>query len=196
MRHPSHPSSQDGLRCGFTLIELVFVLAITGMVFGTAIYMISSPQIEKEIRETHHGIEDLVLRARAMSYSYQQPFVVELRAREVRLRPLASPEAEIEQDLTEDAANKGGALRSLDSMSWPVVFPIDPKYLLSVRRWNSVGFIELEDDDVEYWIHQPNSPCEPMALQLVSEEDQALLSREYHPLTAKAVDLEMAIGNQ
>jgi prepilin-type N-terminal cleavage/methylation domain-containing protein len=196
MRHSFHPSHQGRLRRGFTLIELVFVLAITGMVFGTAIYMISSPQIEKEIRETHHGIEDLVLRARAMSYSYQQPFVVELRAREVRLRPLASPEAEIVQDLTEEIANNGGALRSLDSMSWPVVFPIDPKYLLSVRRWNSGGFIELEDDDVEYWIHQPNSPCEPMALQLVSEEDQALLSREYHPLTAKAVDLEMAIGNQ
>lgn len=196
MHHRFHPSNQGRLRCGFTLIELVFVLAITGMVFGTAIYMISSPQIEKEIRETHHGIEDLVLRARAMSYSYQQPFVVELRADEVRLRPWASPDAEIAQDLTEDLSNNGGALRSLDSMSWPVVFALDPKYVLSVRRWNSGGFIELEDDDVEYWIHQPNSPCEPMALQLVSEEDQALLSREYHPLTAKAVDLEMAIGNQ
>lgn len=199
MRHrPLSFAPERSLR-GFTLIELVFVLAISGFVFGTAIYMISAPQVEKELRETHHGIEDLALRARAMSYSYQQPFMVELRANEVLLRPLAAPRNETEEEFLEaleDGSNDRSALRPIDSMSWPVSFPIDPKYVLSVKRWNSDFFVELEEDDVEYWIHQPNSPCEPLAIQLVSEEDQALLSREYHPLTAKAVDLEMAIGNQ
>ena len=196
MRHCLSSSGRVKLCRGFTLIELIFVLAISGFVFGTAIYMISTVDAEKEIRETHHGIEDLALRARAMSYSYQQPFLVEFRSNEVLLRPLATPDEEIEEEILEELDNEERALRPINSMSWPVAFPIDPKYVLSVKRWNSDIFIELEDDDVEYWIHQPNSPCEPLAIQLVSDEDQALLSREYHPLTAKAVDLEMAIGNQ
>lgn len=195
MRSAQTRSDQGQPRAGFTLIELVFVLAITSVVFGTAIYMISSPKIEKEIREAHSGIEDLVLRARAMSYSYQQPFLIEITESQVRLMPLASPETFTGEDLSEGPGS-GGALRPLDSMSWPVVFEIDPKYVLSIQRWNSDGFYEVSDDRVERWIHEPNSPCEPVAIQLVSEEDQALLSRTYHPLTAKAVDLEMAIGNQ
>lgn len=191
---PSDPSSAT-LRQGFTIIELVFVMAITSVVFGTALYVLSSPKIEEEIRETHAGIEDLVLRARAMSYSYQQPFVVELREGEVRMMPLAMPEELAEEDLP-GAMGQPDALRPLDSMSWPVVFPLDPKYELAVRRWNYTNFLEVRNNIVERWVHEPNSPCEPMAIQLTSAEDQAFLSRQYHPLTGKAVDLEMAIGNQ
>lgn len=182
-------------RRGFTLIELVFVMAISTMVFGTAIYLISTPNIEKEIREAHGEIEDLALRARAMAYSYQTPFVVEFRANEVRLMPLSMPGEGFEAQ-EEMETRPPDSLRSLDSMAWPVVYQIDPKYELSLLRWNSADFLRVEDNEVERWIHQPNTPCEPMAVSLYSEEDQAFLSREYHPLTAKAVDLEMAIGNQ
>ncbi|MBT7215413.1 MAG: hypothetical protein HN869_09420, partial [Verrucomicrobia bacterium] len=59
-------------------MELIVVMAITSIVFGAAAFMISIPNIEKDIREAHSGIENLALRARAMSHSYQQPFVIEL----------------------------------------------------------------------------------------------------------------------
>jgi len=183
------------LRRGFTLIELVFVMMITAVVFGTAMYMISTPKIEQEIREAHGEIEDLVLQARAMSYSYQQPFVVELREGEVRLMPLALPENSMEEGEA-GGADQGGALQSIDSMSWPVVVLLDPKYELSVKRWNYDFFLEVSNNVVERWVHVPNGPCEPMAIQLTSTQEQAFLSREYHPLTGKAIDLEMAIGNQ
>ncbi|MGD1978441.1 MAG: prepilin-type N-terminal cleavage/methylation domain-containing protein [Akkermansiaceae bacterium] len=182
------------VRRGFTLIEMIVVLAITAMVVGTSIYMVSAPRVEEEIREAHSGIEDLVLRARAMAYSYQQPFVVEITNSEARLMPFAQPLELVDEEVP-DNFQSGGALRSLDSMEWPVVFEIDPKFIVSIRRWNSDGFYEVDNRTVETWIHHPNSPCEPIAIQLYSEEDDALLSREYHPLTAKAVDLEMAIGN-
>jgi type II secretory pathway pseudopilin PulG len=195
MCHSPQPHHPGTLRRAFTIIELVFVMAITSVVFGTALYVISSPKIEKEIREAHAGIEDLVLRARAMAYSYQQPFVVELREGEVRMMPLAQPEGVIESDLP-GGAGQPSSLRSLDSMSWPVIYRLDPKYELAVRRWNYDNFLGVRNRVVERWIHEPNSPCEPMAIQLRSVEDQAFLSREYHPLTGKAVDLEMAIGNQ
>ncbi len=180
---------------GFTLIELIFVMGITVIVFGVATYMISTPNMEREVREAHNGIEDLALRARAMSYSYQQPFVVELREGEVRLMPLARPGDQIAQEVSEQVGEKS-ALRRLDSMSWPIVFKIDPQYTMSVRRWNSFDFKVVDGSIVERWIHQPNSPCEPLAIELVTDDGLVYLSREFHPLTAKAIDLEMAIGNQ
>jgi prepilin-type N-terminal cleavage/methylation domain-containing protein len=180
---------------GFSLIELIFVLAIAVIVFGTATYMISTPKIEQKIRENHSGIEDFALQARAMSYSYQQPFVVEFREGEVRMMPLARPEDEIAQEQNEELGTPA-SLKPLDSMSWPRVFRFDEEYELSVRRWNSNVYKVVRDDTVERWIHTPNSPCEPLAVQLVSREGNALLSRSFHPLTAKAIDEEMAIGNQ
>lgn len=182
-------------RAGFTLMELIVVMAIVSIFFGAAMMMMSSPRLEKEIREAHHGIEDLALQARAMSYSYQQAFVIELREGEVRMMPLATPEDEIENELSEEMSTPA-SLKPLDSMSWPRVFKIDPKYTLWVRRWNSNNYERVTDNTIERWIHQPNSPCEPLAVQLISENGDALLSRAFHPLTAKATDEEMTIGNQ
>ncbi len=180
---------------GFSLLELIVVMAITSIVFGAAAFMISIPNIEKDIREAHSGIENLALRARAMSHSYQQPFVIELSEGEARLMPMARPEDELVPEPLEQVGERS-ALRSLDSMSWPVVYKIDPKYRMAVRRWNSNDFQIVSDNVVETWIHQPNSPSEPLAIELVSEAGDAYLSREFHPLTAKATDFEMAIGNQ
>lgn len=187
-----HPSGSHG---GFSLLELIVVMAITSIVFGAAAFMISIPNIEKDIREAHSGIEDLALRARAMSHSYQQPFVIELSEGEARLMPMARPEDELAPEPLEQIG-ESSALRPLDSMSWPVVYKIDSKYQMAVRRWNSNDFQIISDNIVETWIHQPNSPSEPLAIELVSEEGDAYLSREFHPLTAKAIDFEMAIGNQ
>jgi prepilin-type N-terminal cleavage/methylation domain-containing protein len=195
MRYSSSKIVSRGIRQGFTLLELIFVMGITAIVFGTAVYMVSTPNMEKEVREAHSGIENLALRARAMSYSYQQPFIIEFREGEVRLMPMASPESESADEISEIVGEKS-ALRRLDSMSWPVVFKIDPQYTLSVRRWNSNVFKPVDGNVVETWIHQPNSPCEPFAVELASEDGLVYLSREFHPLSANATDLEMAIGNQ
>ena len=79
MRSPSHTVNPERSHSGFTLLELIVVMAIMVIVFGSAAYMISIPNLEKDIREAHSDIEGLALRARAMSHTYQTPFVVELR---------------------------------------------------------------------------------------------------------------------
>ncbi len=72
------------------------------------------------------------------------------------------------------------------------------KTTAAIRIGIRKSFKIVSDNVVERWIHQPNSPCEPLAVELVSDDEdgQAFLSREFHPLTAKAIDLEMAIGTQ
>lgn len=110
------------------------------------------------------------------------------------MMPLAQPEDKVAEELSENLGTPP-SLKPLDSMSWPRVYKIDPKYALWVRRWNSNDFKLVGENTVERWIHQPNSPCEPLAIQLISENGDAILSRAFHPLTAKATDEEMTINN-
>ncbi|YCM44992.1 prepilin-type N-terminal cleavage/methylation domain-containing protein [Verrucomicrobiaceae bacterium 227] len=190
-RLPNNPSDKL-IRPGFSLIEIVVVLAIVAVMFGTAMMMVSSPQQEAEIREVHSDIEDLARQAREMSFSYQQPFVVELREGEVLMRPLANPDARIVDDLSESTSTNSG-LKELETMSWPRVVTIDPKYELWVLRWGQQNFTYVTGETVESWIHTPNSPCEPVVIKLVSTDGNTLLSRKYHPLTAVATDDELEI---
>ena len=177
---------------GFSLIEIVVVLAIIAVMFGTAMMMVSSPQQEAEIREVHNDIEDLARQAREMSFSYQQPFVVELREGEVLMRPLANPNARIVDELSEAPMENRG-LKELETMKWPRVVTIDPKYELWVLRWGQQNFTFVTGEVVESWVHTPNSPCEPVIIKLVSRDGNSLLSRKYHPLTAMATDDELEI---
>lgn len=178
---------------GFSLIEVVVVIAIIGIMFGTAIMMVSSPQQEAKIREAHSEIEDLARQAREMSVSYQQPFVVELREGEVHMMPLARPQERIVEDLSEATEDQKAGLKKLESMSWPRVVTLDPEYELWVLRWGQQFYQLVEEDTVERWIHTPNSPCEPLSIKLVSRDGSSLLSRTYHPLTAMAEDEELEI---
>lgn len=177
---------------GFSLVEVVIVLAIAAIMFGTAMMMVSSPQQEARIREVHGDIEDLARQAREMSFSYQQPFVVEFREGVVTMKPLASPDSQIVEDLP-DAGTPPSGLRNLDSMKWPRTLNISDDYALSILRWGQQNYLEIKDDVVVQWIHTPNTPCEPMIIKLTSRDGNTMLSRKYHPLTAMATDDELEI---
>ena len=192
MRHLPNTSYFKPAHRGFSLIEIVVVLAIIAVMFGTAAMMVSSPQQEAEIREVHNDIEDLARQAREMSFSYQQPFVVELREGEVLMRPLANPDARIVGELSESSSTNS-SLKELETMKWPRVVTIDPKYELWILRWGQQNYTYVTGDTVENWVHTPNSPCEPVVIKLVTRDGNSLLSRKYHPLTAVATDDELEI---
>ncbi len=179
---------------GFSLIEIVVVLAITAIVFGSAAYMLNTPKDEARIREAHDGIEDLALQARTFSFNYQQPFVMELKEGQIFMRPLANPRTREE---SEDDQFSGAptSLKSLTEFNWPRSFIIPAEYELWVKRFGQKDYKLVSERITERWIHQPNSPCEPIEIKLISTDGRSFLSRKYHPLTAKATDLEMAIGN-
>ena len=168
------------------------MLAIVAVMFGTAMMMVSSPQQEAEVREIHNDIEDLARQAREMSFSYQQPFVVELREGEVLMMPLANPDERIIDEFSDEPPQSSG-LKDLETMKWPRVVTIDPKYELSILRWGQKYYSILEGEKVERWIHTPNSPCEPVIIMLASRDGNTILSRKYHPLTAVATDDELTI---
>lgn len=184
---PFHPRHH---RAGFSLLEIVVVLGLAGVILGTAVFMVGTPQAEQALREEHAKIENFVRQGRALAVTYQQPFVVELLKGEVRLRPYSDPEQDSRYAGEETQAS---SLKPLDEMEWPRIEMINEDYEISVRRWGQQNALVLENEKPQIWILEPQGLCEPLSVRLSKDFGDISLARVYHPLTGVAEDEEMTI---
>jgi type II secretion system protein H len=174
-------------RRGFTLLELVVVLAIASLVMGGAIGMLVYSSDERALREASTEIEAMAKRARASAILNQTPYALEFSEGGVRMMPLA--EAGGEED-----AQGSGRRRSGDEA--PVGgerldFRLDRGMDLHVRRWGARGWDHVAKRVVHVWRFDPDGLCEPLGVRLVVGKNW--IEDEYHPLTAAIRDSQMEI---
>ena len=74
---------------GFSLIEIVVVLAIIGLFMGGALGLMAFSSNERALRNTSGEIELLAKRARTIAILRQTPYALEFREGSIRLLPLA-----------------------------------------------------------------------------------------------------------
>ena len=74
---------------GFTLLEIVIVLAIAALMMGGAVGLMVYSSDERVLRNSSGEIEVLAKRARTTAILLQTPYALEFRERVVRLLPLA-----------------------------------------------------------------------------------------------------------
>ena len=120
---------------GFTLIEIVMVLAIAAIVMGGAVGLMVYSSDERVLRNASGEIELLAKRARTIAILQQTPYALEFREGVVRLLPLAASRAWMRRKpsaATASAANRssrtGGERRQINLEGGMEVF---------IRRWNS-----------------------------------------------------------
>lgn len=178
---------------GFSLVEIVVVLGITAMMLGTAMFIMSTPNEERELREEHGKIEDLVRQGRALAVSYQQTFVLELSEGQAALRPLTMPGNESEFDYTGEESRVSG-LKPLEDQKWPRVEELSLNYQLEVRRWGKLNFDPVIEKRTEQILLEAGGMFEPISVLLSKDERANSLSRVYHPLTGLAEDEELTIS--
>jgi prepilin-type N-terminal cleavage/methylation domain-containing protein len=169
-------------RAGFTLLELVIVLAIASVVMGGVVgYMIYSAD-ERVLRDTSGEIELLAKRARTTSILHQTPYALEFREGVVRMLPLAQAGRDekrttggrrIGGEPEEEAAAAGGESHS---------YQLDPAMKIFVKRWDSDKWIPTEKDTVHIWRFDPDGLSEPISVRYALEKSWA--EDTYHPLTA------------
>lgn len=166
---------------GFTLIEIVMVLAIAAVIMGGAVGMMIYSSDERALRDTSGEIELLAKRARTISILHQAPYALEFREGAVRLLPFAqaglderkngrrhSDEVERVSETAELSANRQLALDS--GMS------------VSIRRWNSDTWQATSKNAVHVWRFDPDGLCEPISVRL--DYGNSWAEDTYHPLTA------------
>lgn len=171
---------------GFTLIEIVLVLAIAAIIMGGAVGMMIYSSDERLLGDASGEIEILAKRARTTAILQQTPYALEFRQGIVRMLPLA--QAGRDEKRTVGGRRIGGEPVEEDAGDrWELT--LDNGMQVLVRRWNSGAWLPTVKNDVHVWRFDPNGLCEPLSVRL--EIDKSWSVDTYHPLTAAIRESEL-----
>ncbi len=186
------------VRAGFSLLEIVVVLALVALLMGGAIAVMVAASSDRQLRGMSTEIETMAKRARAVSLLQQTPYAVEFTWGRVRMLPLAEVGMEgkelIEAQAALAAAEEQAGVPVEMRRRTPVrsEIAVGGGVTLAIRRWGSEGFVPIADKRARMvWRFDPNGLCEPISVRLTQGANW--IEDEYHPLTAGVRDSAMSI---
>ncbi len=187
----SHPLMKQRNRRGFTLLEMVIVLALIGLAMGGAMALFITTSAERRLKGTAGDLELLAKRARAVSMVQQTPYAITIFSESVRLSPLV--EAGYTDDQLRERQDTEEAARDM-GLPAPKFSPVRESvslegYAVAVRRWGSDNWVSMLRNDPQVWRFDPNGVCEPMGIRV--EYDDGWIEMEFHPLNASIRDRSM-----
>lgn len=171
---------------GFTLIEIVMVLAIAAIVMGGAVGMMIYSSDERALRNASGEIELLAKRARTTAILQQTPYALEFRQGIVRLMPLALA-GRIERRTT--GGHRVGGEPETENIGEQWKYVLDGGMNVFVRRWNSNEWLPTGKNSIHVWRFDPNGLCEPLSVRLTL--DKSWCEDTYHPLTGSIRDSQL-----
>jgi prepilin-type N-terminal cleavage/methylation domain-containing protein len=171
---------------GFSLIEIVMVLALAAILMGGAVGLMVNASDEHAIRNTSGQIELLAKRARTIAMLKQTPYALEFRLGIVRLMPLA--EAGQSDDEKTASGHRIGGERVLKQGEQTQQCVLPGGMELWVRRWNSADWLPTGRKTFHIWRFDPNGLSEPLSVRLVLKNSWQ--EDTYHPLTATICDTQ------
>ena len=177
---------------GFTLLEIVIVLAVAAIITGGALSFMHYSSDERVLRDISGEVEVMAKRARTAAILQQTPYALEFRADGVRLMPLAETgELDRKTGLGNEIGGREVAEEGEEEKSEPIreelIYPDD--MAVSVRRWNTVAWIPMTRDALQIWRFDPDGLCEPVAVRYAIDKGWA--EDTYHPLTASIRDSQL-----
>ncbi len=159
---------------GFTLIEIVMVLAIAAVIMGGAVGLMALSSDERVLRNVSGEVEALAKRARTAAILHQTSYALEFSEHSIRMMSWArAANADNTAGKTEGAVNGIKDAGHVD---------LDEDVAVSVRRWNSDKWIPLAKNAVEIWRFDPDGLCEPVSVRYTRGKSSA--EDTFHPLTA------------
>ena len=181
----------DRTRGGFSLMEIVMVLAIAAMVMGGAVGLMVYHSSERELRRVSSEVEVLAKQARTISLLQQKPYAIQFVPGKVLLLPLAEITGMVEKS-TNSSPDDSGAPSNPEARA-PIHKEIDlkPEMEFSIRRWASDTWLQPDEKHSQVWRFDPNGLCEPIAIRMVY--DGSTMENDFHPLTASIRDSYMEI---
>jgi prepilin-type N-terminal cleavage/methylation domain-containing protein len=176
---------------GFTLLEMVIVLALIGLALGGAMALFITTSSERRLKGIAADLELLAKRARAVSMVQQTPYAITVFEDSARLSPWV--EAGYTDDQLRERQDRESA--ALDSgIPAPKFSPVRETvslegFALAVRRWGSDNWMPMLRSDPQVWRFDPNGICEPIGIR--AEYEDGWIEMEFHPLNASIRDRSM-----
>jgi prepilin-type N-terminal cleavage/methylation domain-containing protein len=180
---------------GFTLIEIVLVLALIALMVGGALGLMIASDDERVLRRSSVEIEALAKRARAVAALQQRPYALEFYEQTVTLMPLA--EAILEPRDREKAMEHQEAMIAEGGAPAPAFNPVHASWTVEedvrmfVRRWASDAWLPVDPKNRHVWRFEPEGFCEPVGVKF--QMGRSWLEAEFHPLTAGIRDQSQEI---
>lgn len=170
-------------RRGFTLLEIVIVLALAAVLMGGAVSIMVYSSSERTLRNAAGEIELLAKQARTSAILHQTSYALEFRQGIVRLIPLAQAAAD-----SLDAMKSGDDTTPAAGKKLQAV--LQDGIGLQIRRWNSNDWVSIVKDDADIWRFDPDGLCEPISIHLSYKD--SWIEETFHPLTASSIPEEKA----
>lgn len=173
-------------RGGFTLLEIVIVLSLSGLIVGGSLAIMNGRSSEQRLVEVSGKLEDLARRARTIAVVQQTPYVVALTEEGFFLHPWVEDgldEAEVAQ-LDLQLAETGVRRKPMRDKVL-----LDEDFTFEVMRWGTTRWSPLSRGARQVWRFDPNGLCEPITVKF--EFPDGWIQQEYHPLTASVREEEM-----
>jgi prepilin-type N-terminal cleavage/methylation domain-containing protein len=185
--HPkTNPRNSQGISSGFTLLEIIIVLAITAVVLGGAISYLILSSSERALNNTSGEIELLAKKARTAAILHQTPYAIEFRPGSVRLLPLIESG---KFDKTNILTNTG---ETTPHKTLREEIAIDSDISISIRHWNTSNFINPSETLIPVWRFDPDGLSEPISVRMTIENNYT--QDTYNPLNATISDTESEIN--
>ncbi len=176
-----------GLRGGFTLLEIVIVIAILAVMAGGTVGFLVMNASTRRLQRAATEVESMAKRARAVAMLRRTPYALYFCNGTVRMGPLAEAgvvDPDELAELDEAGGGRGGAVRG--------EFQADDGMVIGARRWGSDDWLVFDDERTWLvWRFDPDGLCEPITVRFEVDDGRSWLSQEYHPLTAAVRDGEM-----
>lgn len=171
---------------GFTLIEIVIVLAIAAIIMGGAVGVMVYSSDERVLRDASGEIELLAKRARTIAILNQTPYALEFREGTVKLLPFAQAGLDDKQ-LKRNIFTQGDTQTANTSENRQLT--LEDGMEIRIRRWNSEDWLTTVKNTVHVWRFDPNGLCEPISVRLTL--GRSWIEDTYHPLTATIRDSQL-----
>ncbi len=186
------PCRTNHLPTGFTLLEIVIVLALLGLAIGGAVTYFVVNATERHFKNLAGDLEVLSKKARMAAIVQQTPYALTISATQVQLAPLAEATDDEQQRLERQQQEElQQTEQTTDSHHFkPVRENLNFDGLeVSIRRWGAINWARIDRGDIEVWRFDPNGLCEPIALRFAA--NKSWISLDFHPLSAGIRDQQM-----
>ncbi len=166
---------------GFTLLEIIMVMAIIGLIFGATTVMMRGLDDERPLRKPFDDTRALAKKAWMRSMQEQNDWQIRLMPNKLVLEPRGAAQVEDQKILeaTDKAMNRSSGIDTVQ---------LEEGVSLELRHWGSTQWTQAKGD---LWVFSQSGLCEPISLRFVSS--YGTLWGQYDPLTTTVVEQELEV---
>jgi type II secretory pathway pseudopilin PulG len=192
-----------------TLLELVIAITVLSVLTGIAVPAIDSAQRARVAREPVNQLHSMAREVRLRAIAERRPYQILFDSEGFKASRFYNPyggqeefeelQTKLDQLEQRDAIIEASQARGIDLSTGEVLpdlnreqveegirflkeYPLEDGVDYKLRFWDDTQWIDMNGGEFRRWVFQPSGMCEPLKIQVESEN--AFFELEFHPLTA------------